>query len=103
MFQNEETWTYLNQRPKTKSMHSFLKQCCARFSIDTISWYLQLIFQLLQLTSAASITKLSQLKLVQNNVLKTNGLHKYLTNVMATLVLHTAVQNVDGVHCVVDL
>ena len=54
----------------------FKMQCFAQSSIDTIWWYLQLIFKL---TSAEGTTKLFQLNIVQNIVLKTNALYQFIS------------------------
>ena len=95
IFQQEEIWTYSNQRQSPlifKTMfcmilnwHNFMI-----FAADfptNLSWHQLHVFT----------PKLNQLKLVQNHFWKTNGLYKYLTNVMATLVL----LRLYKMHCVV--
>ena len=59
-----------NKKCGTHKVHSFLKQSFTRSSIDIIWWYLQLR---LAWKSAVGTTKLCQLKIMHNTVLKTNA------------------------------
>jgi hypothetical protein len=55
---------------KKAKVHSFLKQCFARFSIDTIWWYLQLMSAGLSLKTSGSYHQIESIERCEKHFFK---------------------------------